>query len=138
MPCTVFRLPFKIMMLCTVFRLDVCADADCGRSRSGGEHHCHHSLVKVRPTSSSEADVTIQSYFQPGYQQLLQPNFDSYEYNGQVKEISIKFWIMDSKVYFLLFRGSSECSILHSFITVHKKSVLQREYYYLHFHVDYE
>ena len=54
-----FRLPFKIMMLCTVFRLDVCADADCGRSRSGGEHHCHHSLVKVRPTSSSEADVTI-------------------------------------------------------------------------------
>lgn len=89
-----------------------------------GQHH-HQRLM-------------LQSYFQPGYQQLLQPNFDSYEYNGQVKEISIKFWIMDSKVYFLLFRGSSECSIFHSFITVHKKSVLQREYYYLHFHVDYE
>ena len=89
-----------------------------------GQHH-HQRLM-------------LQSYFQPGYQQLLQPNFDSYEYNGQVKEISIKFWIMDSKVYFILFRGSSECSIFHSFITVHKKSVLQREYYYLHFHVDYE
>ena len=95
MLCTVFRLPFKIIakifMLCTVFRLDVCADADCWRSRSGGEHHCHHRLVKVGPSSLSEADMMLQSYFQPGYQQLLQPNFDSHEHNGQVKETSIKF-----------------------------------------------
>ena len=41
----------------------------------------HHHYQRLR----------LQSYFQPGYQQLLQPDFDSHEYNGQVKETSIKF-----------------------------------------------